>query len=77
MNGILLQDGRTVRLPDAPEPDTLFVRLFVSTSSDSVSNTTTETAFAPTGVGSATIAAHSMRVGQVYRISVSGILSTI
>ena len=48
-----------------------------STSDDTIANTASETNFAPTGVGSATLAANSLVVGQVYRIRASGILSTV
>ena len=49
---------------------------FAATADFSVQSTTAETAFAPTGRGSSTILADSMAVGQVYRITVRGVLST-
>lgn len=51
--------------------------LFAATASDTIDNSFTETNFDPVGVGSATLAAHSLVVGQVYRIRASGIISTV
>jgi len=50
--------------------------LFAATADDSIQNTTVRTNFAPTGVGSATLPANSLKVGQVYRITARGVLST-
>ena len=52
-------------------------KLFASTADDTIANTVAETNFSPAGVGSTTIAASSLVVGQVYRIRASGILSTV
>ena len=55
-----------------------FLRLlFASTEDDTVENDTAETAFAPAGVGNATLAANSLVVGDVIRVRASGILSTV
>ncbi len=51
--------------------------LFASTVDDTVENTTTETNFAPTGVGSKVLLADSLAVGDVLHIRASGILSTV
>ncbi len=51
--------------------------LFTSTTDDDVTNTTTETNFAPTGVGSKVLAAESMKVGDVFHVIATGILSTV
>lgn len=59
------------------EVHTIVRRMFSSTADDSVTNTTAETAFAPAGVGSPTIASNSLKVGDVIRVTASGILSTV
>lgn len=51
--------------------------IFASITNDSISNTTVETAFAPDIVGSKTIAAGSLKVGDVLYVTASGILSTL
>lgn len=53
-----------------------FTAIAASTGDSSVSNTTVETNFSPASVGSRTIAANSMIVGQSYKVIVMGILST-
>lgn len=50
--------------------------MFAATADDTVANTTVKTAFAPSGVGSAIIAANSLVVGQVIKIACRGVLST-
>ncbi len=70
MIGTLLQDGRTVRIPD--DPTNHPHKLAAATANSTISNTTIETEFTP----NATLAANSLAVGQVYRITARGILST-
>ncbi len=53
-----------------------YTALFASTADDTVADTNVKTAFAPTGVGSATILANTLVVGQTYKITVRGVLST-
>ncbi len=52
-------------------------RVFVATTDDTIANTTSQTAFSPAGVGSATLAVYSLSVGDVLRIRASGNISTV
>jgi hypothetical protein len=51
--------------------------LFVQTSNKSVTNTTTETSLIGTGLGSVTIPASSLNVGDVIRIKIKGVYAAI
>lgn len=78
----ILDFGKGFKLAEGPDRDisvtlkSVFQKLFAGTADDTVANTTVETAFAPAGVGSLTIVGNSLKVGDVIRVTASGILST-